>query len=332
LIVKQATFVATTGSGVGVVEQKTSGEWTVEYSLEDRDVRCLSADPFDPNTVYVGTQGNGVWRSVDRGKSWQPAGLQGVVVKSLAVSPHDRGVILAGAKPATVFRTEDGGRSWGELKGFKRIPFRWWWFTPAETPNQAYVQAIAISPEDPDVVMAGIEFGAVVRSQDGGQTWSGHKAGSLRDCHQLLFHRSDGKWAYEAGGSGGGASFSHDGGRTWRKAGGGLEKHYGVACAADPAEPDVWYIAVGPGPGKAYGEEAEAYLYRREGEGWQAIGWENHPMRHMPLSLVTDPGEPGGLYAGVRRGDVWHSPDRGETWEKMPFRFRGIWRWMLLLE
>jgi photosystem II stability/assembly factor-like uncharacterized protein len=323
--------MATTGSGVGVAEQAKDGEWSVEYFLEDQDVRCLAADPFNSNIVYAGTQGNGVLRSADRGRNWEPGGLQGAVVKSLAVSLHEPGVILAGAKPASVHSSSDGGRSWSEMEGFRKIPFRWWWFTPAETPNQAYVQAIAISPEDPEVIMAGIEFGAVVRSEDGGQTWSGHKPGTLRDCHSLIFHNSDGNWVYQAGGTGGGASFSQDGGRTWRKAGSGLAKHYGVTCAADPAEPDVWYVAVAPGPAKAYGEMADAYLYRAEGGGWKAIGWEDHPMKHMPLSLATDPEVPGSLYAGVLRGDVWHSPDRGETWQKMPFQFRGIWRSILLL-
>ncbi len=323
--------MATTGKGIGVAEQVRDGEWSVEYLLGGQDVRGLAADPFDADVVYAGTQGNGILRTADRGRTWEAIGLQGTVVKSLAVSPHERGVILAGTKPAAVFRSDDGGRNWSELEGFRRIPFRWWWFTPAETPNQAYVQVIAISPEDPNAIMAGIEFGAVVRSEDGGRTWSGHLPGTLRDCHQLIFHHASGQWAYEAGGTGGGASFSRDGGKTWHKSGRGLANHYGVTCAVDPQDPEAWYVAVAPGPGKAYGEEAEAYLYRRQAEGWEAIGWEAHPMRHMPLTLVTDPAEPGSLYAGVRRGDVWHSPDRGETWEKMPFQFRGIWRWMLVL-
>ena len=231
----QRTFLATTGSGVARADLAADGTWTVEYVLEDQDVRCLASDPFDTNAVYAGTQGNGVFRSGDRGRTWQPAGMQGRVVKSLAVSPHEPGVLFAGTKPACIFISRDGGATWSELEGFRRIPFRWWWFTPAETPNQAYVQAIAMSPVDPKVIMAGIEFGAVVRSDDGGESWSAHIPGTMRDCHQLMFHRSDGDWVYQAGGTGGGAAFSRDGGRTWSKAGSDLDKHYGVACAADPA-------------------------------------------------------------------------------------------------
>jgi hypothetical protein len=118
---------------------------------------------------------------------------------------------------------------------------------------RAYVQAITISPTDPNVVMVGIEFGAVIRSEDGGQTWSNHVQGTLRDCHSMTFHALEG-WAYEAGGSGGGASVSRDNGRSWHKAKRGLAKHYGVACVADPERPEVWYVSVAPSPAKPMGK------------------------------------------------------------------------------
>jgi hypothetical protein len=232
-----------------------------------------------------------------------------------------------------MFVSHDGGDTWNELDGFRRIPGRWWWFSPAESPFQAYVQSIALSPDDPDVLLAGIEFGAVVRSQDGGQTWSGHRKGALRDNHSLTFHQTNGNWAYQAGGSGGGASFSLDGGVTWLKAKQGLAKNYGVASAADAEKPEVWYVSVAPGPGKAYGEQAEAYLYRASNGGaWQPIGWEAHPMSPMPIALLTHPSSSGLLYAGLTNGDVWQSNDYGDTWEKLPFNLTGIWRSLIVLD
>ncbi len=62
-----------------------------------------------------------------------------MTVKSLAVSPHDPNIVYAGVKPAGVIKSVDGGRTWHNLDGFKRIPNRWWWFSPAEKPFQAYV-------------------------------------------------------------------------------------------------------------------------------------------------------------------------------------------------
>jgi hypothetical protein len=327
-----SVFLVTTGSGLARADRLESGDWYVTSLLEDQAPRCLSADPHNPDVVYAGTQGNGVLRSADRGKTWAAAGMEGQTIKSLAVSPHDAGVIYAGTRPAYMHVTRNGGKSWHELEGFRRIRGRWFWMSPAEKPYKAYVQAIAISPADPNIVLAGIEFGAVVLSSDGGQTWSGHRSGSLRDCHNLKFHASDGDWVYEAGGSGGGASVSRDGGRSWRNARSGLAKPYGVACAADPERPEIWYVSVAPSPGKAYGREAEAYLYRADGDGgWQSIGWESHPMGAMPIALATDPAAPGHLYAGLVYGDVWFSADYGDSWKKLPFSLKSIWTSMLIL-
>jgi hypothetical protein len=194
------------------------------------------------------------------------------------------------------------------------------------------VIAIAPSPTDPDVVLAGVELGAVVRSADGGQTWSRHRQGSLRDCHSLKFHASDGAWVYEAGGTGGGAAFSRNGGRNFRKAKEGLAKHYGIVCAADPETPETWYVCVAPGPGNAFGDDPEIYLYRATaGTDWLPIGWEPHPLSATPTALTTVPGAAGHLYAGLRNGDVWHSADYGDSWTKMPFSFAGIGFSLLVL-
>ena len=317
-------ILATTGNGIARAECGTDGRWRGESLLEGRDIRCLAADR-NRSRLFAGTQGNGVLRSNDGGKTWQLCGMAGQIVKSLAINPQDPKNIYAGTKPAFMYVSRDGGNSWEELRNFRRIPNRWWWFSPAERPNQAYVQAIAISPANANVILAGIEFGAVVRSEDCGQTWSGHRKGALRDCHTLKFHARNSEWAYEAGGTGGGASYSRDSGLTWCKAKAGLAKHYGVACAADPAQPEIWYVSVAPSPGKAYGEAAEAYLYRSSGGAdWQPIGWEPHPMKYMPVALVTDPGAPGHIYAGLTTGDVWHSVNYGDTWQQLPFNLEGI--------
>ena len=126
------TFIlATTGSSIARAELNGTGEWSVSAPLPDKDVRCLAGDPLDKRIIYAGTQGDGVLRSSDYGETWYPAGLSSQVVKSLAVSPHDPGTIFAGVKPAGMFVSRDEGQTWIELKGFQRIPGRWWWFSPA---------------------------------------------------------------------------------------------------------------------------------------------------------------------------------------------------------
>lgn len=321
--INQRIFMAITNRQI-VRAECGNDDWQVEIVLAGPLPVTLAADPDDPDIIYAGTQGNGIYRSRDRGRSWTAWGLNGRIVKSLAISPHDTRVIYAGLKPAAVYKTSDGGLNWNELEGFRRISNRWWWFSPAEPPFRAYVDALSVSPTEPEVVLAGIELGALVRSEDGGRTWSRHCRGALRDCHSLAFHNSDGQWAYEAGGDGGGVAVSRDSGRTWRRPKSGLAKKYGVACAADPDRPEVWYTALAPGPRKAYGKNPEAYLYRASGGAdWEPIGWEPHPMGQMPRTLVTRSGSPGHLFVGTTYGHVWHTADYGDTWQRLPFDLGG---------
>ena len=264
-----------TGSGAGITRavESEADQWNLEHSLQALHVTCLASDPTDSRVVYAGTREKGIWRSQDAGATWTQGGLKEQHIKSLAVSPHDPRVVYAGTKPAWMFRSSDAGDSWEELVGFRRIPNRWWWWSPADPPGwKAYVIEIAISPTDPGVLLAGIELGAVVRSEDGGQTWSSHRRGALRDCHSLRFNHSDGDFAYEAGGTGGGASLSRDGGRTWVKTHRGFEKGYGITCAADPEDPELWYASIGASPFNATGDSPEVYLYRSNGQAWQPIG------------------------------------------------------------
>jgi len=164
------TFLATTGHGLARATPGQGDEWQVEFLLTEQDMRCLAADPLHPEIIYAGTQGNGVLRSNDRGKTWRSAGLAGQIVKALAISRTQPSTVYAGTEPALLFVSRDDGASWTELPSFRRIPGRRFWFSPAEKPGAAYVQAIALSPTDPQTILVGIEAGAVVSSCDGGQT------------------------------------------------------------------------------------------------------------------------------------------------------------------
>jgi hypothetical protein len=343
-------FLSTNGSRLARAECGTNGGWSVEYLLEGTAVSCLAADPHHPNVVFAGTKGNGVLRSEDRGKTWQPSGMQGQVVKSIAVSRAMPNLVVAGTKPPALFVSRDGGQSWAELESFRRMR-RWFWFTPAET-GAPYVQSIALSPTDPNVIVAGVEAGAVLRSADGGKTWRGHLNGAVRDCHMLTFHGTDGNRVYEAGGTG--AAFSRDAGVTWRQpdalspwrwlgyargggvhpSPGGLDRRYGFAVGADSQRPEVWYISASPGPFKAHGEgSAEAFIYRKSGDApWEKLaGGLPQPLPHMPYALLPDPDTAGHLYAGLSNGDIWHTADYGDHWQQLPVNLGSVWTAMILL-
>lgn len=206
-------FLSTNGTRIARAERGTSGAWSVEYSLEGRQVSCLAANPRQPHIVYAGTRGDGVFQSEDWGRTWRASGMAGYVVKSIAVSPVQDNLVFAGTKPPALFVSRDSGQTWREVESFRQTR-RWWWFTPAE-PGAPYIQALALSPAHPDEIAVGIEFGAVLRSKDGGRTWSKHLKGAVRDCHALTYHITDGSYVYEAGGTG--AVYSHDAGATWHE-------------------------------------------------------------------------------------------------------------------
>lgn len=327
---RASVFLAAPGRGIARAE-RFAGLWSVTHLLGEQRVRCLAAGR---DVLWAGTHGAGVWRSEDGGLRWEPAGLDGRVVTAVAPSPDDPARVYAGLKPAAVAVTADGGAAWTELDGFRRIRGRRLWFSPAEPPGSPYVQGLAVAPGDPDLVVAGMEFGAVVRTTDGGRSWSGHRKGAIRDCHTLIFHVTDGSRVYE-----GGAGFpwrpcaaSRDGGVTWTSPRGN-RLGYGWACAADPADPDTMYCSAASGPGRAHGSRpADAHLYRSTGGGpWVRLtGGLPDPLDAMPYALMTDPSAPGHLYAGLADGRVFFTADRGDRWTRLALDLGRVERDLIL--
>jgi photosystem II stability/assembly factor-like uncharacterized protein len=209
------------------------------------------------------------------------------------------------------------------LTGFRRVRGRWWWRSPAEPPFTAYVLALAISPLNPNVVLAGVELGAVVRSTDGGETWSDHRKGAGRDCHQLFFHPRQGQWVYQA--HGGGPSVSRDAGQTWTQPRQGLDRRYCINVAADAERPESWYAVVAP-MFKAHSADSQAIVVRSTGgAAWEKLnGGLPGSFDRLPL-LAGDPVAPGHLYLASGHGVVWHSTNGGEAWSQLPLNLRDVW-------
>lgn len=320
-------FLATTAEGT--VRAVAAGElWSVEPVLEDVDVRCLAAEPTRCSEVFAGTEQRGVFRSRDRGRTWQQAGLQGKRIRSLAVSGAEPGLLYAGTKPPAIFVSKDSGESWDELDAFRHLKSRRLWLSPAEPPSLGgYVQALAASPADPEVLLAGIEVGGVFRTADGGVTWSRGK-GAIMDCHTLAFHVTDGRYAYQGGaGLKGAAAVSSDAGLTWTASRDGQEHRYGWAVAADSERPDIVYVSAAPGP-RSHAGNANAAIFRREGDGpWTRLsGGLPEPLEHMPYALLTEPDSPGNLFVGLSNGEVWHTLDHGDLWAQLPLDLGSIER------
>ena len=285
----------------------------VELALEGRGARCVAVDPGDPDTLYVGTSDEGLFKSGDGGKGWRRlSGVEHPRVTSVAVSPVD-GAVYAGTEPSTLFVSRDGGASWRELEGLKDLPSAPTWSFPPR-PWTSHVRAIALSYEDPDSVVAGIELGGVMRSADGGETWEDQRPGAYADCHALAAHSAAPETLYEA--AGGGFAESGDFGESWEAADAGMDRRYVWGLAVDSEDPDLVYASAAPGPGMAHGMGfSDAAIYRR----WAGGRWEvvMEGLREFPYALCAGPEAPGALYAGFGDGKIVHSTDAGGSWDEV---------------
>jgi hypothetical protein len=174
---------------------------------------ALAVDPRTPRVVWAaGTDGWGVKRSLDAGRTWQTMTTDPRVAHStaVAVDPSDSGVLYVGSASG-VFVSRDGGAAW-ELRG--------------EGMSDVRVFALAVNPRSPHTVYAGGFGGRFHRSTDRGATWTETRIGSeVYRITSLVVDAGDSSvpaldnrpTALYAGTSGAGLFRSDDGGATWRR-------------------------------------------------------------------------------------------------------------------
>jgi len=315
-------FVVT---GDGLVALTLDGRDVIkrESSLDGLGSRCVAVDPRDRSRIVVGTVEDGIYASTDGGVTWRrdESGLTDRRVMAVAISPSDRrngiSVIYAGTEPSNLYRSADGGRSWRSLPALRDLPSEPRWSFPPR-PWTHHVRTIALHPTDPDWLAVGIELGGVMRSRDAGASWGDHNPQAHSDVHALLIHRRAPDRLYEVAGQG--VARSGDLGETWTRVENGLDRHYAWAQALDPADPELWYVAVSRSPRTAHGDDdGEARLFRSRGERWVAIDtWGDSPaMRRMPYALSPLREQPGSLLVGLRGGTLLLTLDSGESWSQL---------------
>ena len=294
------------GAASGGIYKTTDGGVHWDAIFDDQPVQSIGAlavAPSDPNVVWAGTGegkirshvsvGQGVYRSVDAGRTWTLAGLEQTGrIPRLVVHPADPDVAYAcalghayGPQPERgVFRTTDGGATW------ERVLF---------VDEDTGCSDIAMDPSNPRVLFAG--------------TW------------QLEIHT----WGRTSGGPGGGLHVSRDGGDTWRKLSGpgngiGLpEKPVGkVAVAVAPSNPRRIYALLETGDGIPWeGRETEdGQLWRSEdgGRTWSLITRNRNAMGrpHYYSRVVVSPSDEDEAYFLTASFTV--STDGGRTLDVVP--------------
>ena len=293
--------------------------WAVEQHLQDKSPECVAVDPRHPARLYCGTWGNGLWRSDDAGRAWEPVGpgIADAAITAVAVSPTEGvpglGAVYVGTEPSAVFRSDDGGETWRELSGLRALPSaRTWSFPPR--PDTHHVRWIEPDPTAPGTVFVAIEAGALIRTLDGGRTWLDRVPGGPYDTHTAATHVLAPGRVYSAAGDG--YFESEDAAGSWGRHAEGLRHHYLVGVAADPGDPDTVVVSAADGPWVAYRpQNAEAYVYRKTGRRPFEPAMQGLPDARGTVAsrFTTSQDEPGVIYAANNHG-LFHSADAGRTW------------------
>lgn len=297
---------------------RRSSKWLVEEHLKGESPESLAIDPENPAHVYCGTWGNGLWRSDDAGRTWDPvgAGIAHGAITAVAVSPTERSAVYAGTEPSAVFRSENGGGTWSELSGLRALPSSQSWSFPPR-PETHHVRWIETDPAVAGRVFVAIEAGAFVRTLDGGRTWLDRVRGGPIDTHSAATHKMAPGRVYSAAGDG--YFESADAGASWSRHVEGLRHRYLVGVAVDPADPDAVLVSAASGPHVAYSpHNAEAYIYRKTARGSFHPAMEGLPDARGTVAsrFATHPGEPGVIYAANNHG-VFRTADAGKTWKAL---------------
>jgi photosystem II stability/assembly factor-like uncharacterized protein len=296
--------------------------WEAEPKLEGTAPRSLAADPATPGRVWCGTARAGAWRSQDGGRSWRPAGdeLAERHVSAVAVGPDER-VVYAGIDPSALWRSEDAGGRWERLSALNSLPSAPTWSFPPR-PETSHVRWITLDPTDPDRLFVCIEAGALVRSADGGRTWTDRVPDGPYDTHTLLAHPDAPGRLYSAAGDGFGTpgrgyNESRDGGETWERPDQGIERHYLYGMAVDPGDPDTVVVSAAESPLQAHSPRfADSTVCRRAGPGpWREVGEGLPEPRGSTRALLAAHAAERGVFYAVNNHGVFRSPDAGESWE-----------------
>ena len=226
----------------GVWKTTNSGTtWAPVFDGEGSySIGALTIDPKNPNVVWVGTgennnqrsvaYGDGIYRTLDGGKSWKKMGLEkSEHIGRILVDPRDSrvvwvaayGPLWSGGGERGVYRSADSGETWTQV---------------LKVSDDTGVADILLDPRDPDTIYAA--------------------------AHQRRRH----VWTLVGGGPESAIHKSVDGGKTWRKLDSGMPKgDIGrIGLALSPQNPDVVYAIV-----EAEADQGGFFRSTDRGESWE---------------------------------------------------------------
>tara|TARA_B100000315_G_C14590873_1_gene595683 strand:+ start:4312 stop:5364 length:1053 start_codon:yes stop_codon:yes gene_type:complete len=273
--------------------EKTSQSFT-----SDR-VTALAVDPLMTSAVYAGTNGDGVYKSGDAGRTWHPfnSGLRAhvMIVGQFAFDPRDQEIAYL-ASTVGVYRSENRGRDWNEwMEGMKEVHF---------------VVSIVAHPTNRNILYAGTS-GGVYRTTTAGKPWKRAIAGMLPEndpatsmalgVNVLAIDPTTPEIVYA--GTTKGLFKTTDSAESWVRIGEGkLSDDLIMGINIDPTSPNIIYVGHRAGIDKSIDH----------GKTWSEM---NRGLTNLNVrTFVMSPHDSMLLYAGMNRGGLFRSTDGAETW------------------
>ena len=301
-------------------------------------VFCLTIDPHDYDTIWVGTQNvRGIFKSTDGGRTWVEMDdgvveYEGITFRGFTVDPRSSDIVYAAAELSSwvwageprdgrefdmtggvVYKTTDGGQSWEAVWRGDNLA-RYVWIDPRD-PDVIYVSTGIFDREaansDPATGIPGGE--GVLKSTDGGNTWA-HANDDLGNLYvgTLFMHPKNPDILLAGTGNnqyyqGNGVYLTTDGGASWQRT---LRDDNINAVEYATSDPNIAYA----------GSAGAIYRSADGGRTWQRVsgsadGWGPPGVRAgFPIDFQVDPRDPNRIFANEYGGGNFVSSDGGRTW------------------
>lgn len=340
------------GTSDGVLVLSENGGWRIDARhLQGSDVSQI-ARTADPQIFLVASRGAGLSRlDIRTGKAGRlGVGVLPDKIRCAAVSPGDPNTIFVGAEPVGIFVSRDGGKSWTEAKDVAAMAKRlnWGYPVPSVPPH---IRDIVIDRANPNRVIAAVQVGAIIISEDGGKTWR-HIAGQLdQDVHGITQDPANAATLYACAGGGGALDMktmdqyppplpegrpiyrSDDAGQTWQCISLDFDRTYGVGLRVHPRDPSLLLSAVARGIPPFWGKrperaDATVVVSRDGGKTWKQAT-DGLPAR-FELMVEAIEIAPGGRHrafigtggegmkmAGGAKAEIYVSDDV-RSWRRIP--------------
>lgn len=287
-------FAALASGGLWLTEDGGSTWRSVFDGQGSYATSVVEIDPRNPNVVWLGTGennaqrsvafGDGVYKSMDGGKSWKNMGLpESGHIGDVVIHPTDSDTVYVAAQGPLwnsggdrgLYKTTDGGQSWTKV---------------LEIDPDTGANEIVIHPERPDEILVS------------------------------TYQRRRHLWVLINGGPGSGLHKSTDGGATWREITSGLPSvEMGrIGLAGAPSRPNRVYAIVETEP--LEGEAARKGgpgIYRSEdfGESWTKVSGHTTSSAMYYNELFVDPTDADRVYVPDTFTHV--STDGGKTFQRL---------------